>query len=404
MAGRNRVRSDYTLASFLRLVESLAESAQVKSAVEDVLEHMGPSYRGGKVLLELIRFAIRQAESGDDLESAARLDDALGYATGRVLGPELEDKYQLFAGAPDRTRGMVELMVSNVHLTVAGILEDFLERHPDAGLAEVRNHFRRLSKASIQVVEDREAGNYRVHRLDEHSQIRLAEVLTRRTVYEPLTSSATAATELPPESETILSRADAESLLAVMQVRLRRRRLAEIRRVVEHPYSSEPRIQEAFAGAWWVFGGEYAGQSSRRRLTPGLELDIPLLRADGVLHVVELKRANVKVVEPHRTSTIPTVEVHKGVAQIQNYLKLLDENRATVLDHGVDPRRATAVLVIGHPVHQPGYSEAQVKGTTTRRPAGTPRNGRQEVRVRRRRGTERRQLSPGRGRRAARRP
>ena len=87
MAGRKKIRSDSTLASLLRLTHSLAESAQVKSAVQDVLDHIGRSYRGGKAMLDLIRFAIRQAETGNDLESAARLEDALGYAIGRVLNP-----------------------------------------------------------------------------------------------------------------------------------------------------------------------------------------------------------------------------------------------------------------------------------------------------------------------------
>ncbi|MGC5011733.1 Shedu anti-phage system protein SduA domain-containing protein [Streptosporangium sp. DT93] len=314
-------------------------------------------------MLDLIRFAIRQAETGDDLESTARLDDALGYATGRVLSPDLEDKYQLFGGTSNQTFGMFELMASNTHLAISSIFEDFLEQYPEAEVAEARDHFRRLARASIQVVEDREAGIYRVHRLDEEGGIRLANALLRRSAYEPLTTSSHPVTELPPESRTILSRADAETILAGMQLRLRRRKLAEIRRVVEHPYSSESQIQKALTGAWWLFSGEYVGQSLRRRLTRGLELDIPLLRPDGTLHVVELKRAAVKVIQSHRTSTIPAEEVHKGMAQIQNYLKLLDENRDAILSHGVDTRRATAVLVIGHPAFQTEFSETQINET-----------------------------------------
>ncbi|WP_436761998.1 hypothetical protein [Streptosporangium sp. V21-05] len=102
------------------------------------------------------------------------------------------------------------------------------------------------------------------------------------------------------------------------------------------------------------------GQSLRRRLTRGLELDISSLRPDGVLRVAELKRATVKVIASHRTSTIPTKKVHEGVAQAQNYLKLLDENLDAILGHGVDTRRATAVLVIiGHPA----FPEARINET-----------------------------------------
>ncbi|MEU7001779.1 Shedu anti-phage system protein SduA domain-containing protein [Nonomuraea sp. NPDC046570] len=363
MAGRNRIRSDSVMTSFLRLIHSLAESEQVKSAVQDVLDHIGYPYRGGKTMLDLIRFAIRQAEIGGDPGSASRLDDALGYATGRVLSPDLEDRYQLLDGESSRTLGALELAMSNTHLAISVLFEAFLEEHPEAGVVEAREYFRRLAKASIQVVEDREAGTYRVHRLEVDGQIWLAEALLRRTMYEPLTRPAPSVSELPPGSLAILSRADAESVLAGMQLCLRRRKLAEIRRVVEHPYSSERQIQGALTGAWWLFGGEYVGQSLRRRLTRGLELDIPLLRPDGVLHVVELKRAAVKAIEGHRTSTIPSADVHKGVAQAQNYLKLLDENRDMVLEHGVDTRRATAVLVIGHPDLQTRFSEAQINET-----------------------------------------
>ncbi|MGP3912194.1 Shedu anti-phage system protein SduA domain-containing protein [Nonomuraea sp. 10N515B] len=314
-------------------------------------------------MLDLIRFAIRQAETGNDLESAARLDDALGYATGRVLNPELENKYQLLDGAMSRNFTMFELVMSNVHLAISSIFDEFLEEHPQAGVAEAREYFRRLARASIQVVEDREAGIYRVRRLDEEASIWLADTLLRRSSYGPLTASNRLADDLPPESRAILTRADAESVLAGMQLQIRRRKLAEIRRVVEHPYSSERQIQKAITGAWWLFGGEYVGQSLRRRLTRGLELDIPLLRPDGVLHVVELKRAAVRVIQSHRTATIPTEEVHKGVVQAQNYLKLLDENRDKILGHGVDTRRATAVLVIGHPAFQDKFSEVQVNET-----------------------------------------
>jgi hypothetical protein len=359
---RRKIRSDSVLSSFLRLIHSLAETEQVKSATRDVLDHIGHPYRGGIAMLDLIRFAIRQAQITGDPASASRLDDALGYATGRVLSPELESKYQLLDGA-SRTYSAVELITSNVDLAISELFEDFLKEHPQASVTEARDHFRRLAKASVQIVEDREAGRYEVHRLDEESQIWLAETLLRRITYEPLDSRDPAKPDLPPESLAVLARADAESVLAGMQLRMRRKKLADIRRVVEHPYSTEAQIQTALTGAWWLFGGEYVGQSLRRRLAHGLELDVPLLRPDGVLHVVELKRAAVQVIERHRTSTIPTAHVHRGIAQIQNYLKILDENRGSILDHGIDVRRATAVLVIGHPDLSTHFPEGQINET-----------------------------------------
>ncbi|GAA2216572.1 hypothetical protein GCM10009850_120420 [Nonomuraea monospora] len=213
--------------------------------------------------------------------------------------------------------------MSNVHLAISSIFDEFLEEHPQADITEAREYFRRLARASIQVVEDREAGIYRVHRLDEEASIWLATTLLRHSSFEPLTASNSLADDLPPESRAILTRADAESVLSGMQLQIRRRKLAEIRRVVEHPYSSERQIQNALTGAWWLFGGGYVGHSLRRRLTRGLELDIPLLRPDGVLHVVELKRAAARVIESHRTATIPTADVHKGVAQLFSSLVTL---------------------------------------------------------------------------------
>ncbi|GLX94677.1 Shedu anti-phage system protein SduA domain-containing protein [Herbidospora sp. NBRC 101105] len=363
LPARNKVRSDWTLSQLLRLVHSLAENESVKSAVGDVLDHMGDNYRGGKALLDLIRFAIRQAETGSELESAARLDDALGYATGRLLNADVNEKYRLLSGAPHRNTELFAATQATAHHYLLSIFEDFLRDRPDAGIADARVHFERLAAASIKVVKDREAGIYRVHRLIEENHIWLAETLMRRTTYEPVTDSSHPTSDLPPESLAILARADATLILAGMQHRLRRQRLAEIRSVVEHPSSLERDIQEAFSGAWWLFGGEYIGQSLRRRLTCGLELDIPLLRPDGALHLVELKRANVQAIQRHRTSAIPSDGVHEAVGQVQNYLKLLDENREAVLGHGVDVRRATALVVIGHPHLRTEYTESQVNET-----------------------------------------
>lgn len=363
LPARNKVRSDWTLAKLLRLIRSLAESEQVISAVDDVVDHMGPNYLGGKTLLELLRFAVRQAEIGGDAESAERLDDALGYATGRLLNIDVTEKYLLLGGPPQESTKLFESVQATTHHYLLSIFDDFLRGHPDAGVTEARAHFERLAGASIKVVKDRESGIYRVHRLDEEQSIWLAETLERRTIYEPITHSAHPAVNLPPESLALLARADAESVLAGMQLQLRRRKLAEIRSVVEHRYAKERDIQEAFSGSWWLFGGEYIGESVRRRLTRGLELDIPLLRPDGVLHLVELKRANVRAIQNHRQSTIPSDGVHKAVGQVQNYLKLLDENRETILGHGVDTRRATALVVIGHPDFETKYTEAQVNET-----------------------------------------
>lgn len=92
------------------------------------------------------------------------------------------------------------------------------------------------------------------------------------------------------------------------------------------------------------------GELARRQYTPDTILDIPLLRADGSLHVVELKRANIESLVIRRSGHLMLgAPPHQAVSQAQNYLRTLDENRRTILaDYGVDSRRASATIVIGH--------------------------------------------------------
>ncbi|MEV6611406.1 hypothetical protein [Kutzneria sp. NPDC051319] len=86
--------------------------------------------------------------------------------------------------------------------------------------------------------------------------------------------------------ESLLAVDDAELLVGATVLALRSRQLDEIQRVVENPYSKEQRLQQALAGAPWLFGGEFVTGSPVRRLVPGHEVDITLLRPDGVLHVM----------------------------------------------------------------------------------------------------------------------
>jgi hypothetical protein len=75
------------------------------------------------------------------------------------------------------------------------------------------------------------------------------------------------------------------------------------------PRSSTSTRYEAdlgISGHYWIFDGRYVGdEMAYRRLVPGDEYDIPLVRADGALQVVELKLAMglksplVKGIEAH---------------------------------------------------------------------------------------------------------
>lgn len=175
----------------------------------------------------------------------------------------------------------------------------------------------------------------------------VAELLALAPVRDALASSGAAAA--------------GAALLAAQRQRLALKRLSA---VVLDTSTREAELQKALDGEWWLFGGRFIGQHQRRQITVLDQLDIPLLRADGSLHVVELKRAKIpKLVMKHRNHLIVGQEVHLAVAQAMNYLRELDEHSALIRqDLNIDVRRATATVVIGHPVHTE-FSEEQVAQT-----------------------------------------
>lgn len=126
-----------------------------------------------------------------------------------------------------------------------------------------------------------------------------------------------------------------------------------LRAAVEDPSSSEQRLQEILQEHWWMFGSRYVGMTARRKITLLDQFDIPLVRADGALHVVELKKACVpKLLVEHRSHNALGPEVHLAVSQAQNYLAALDRQETVIrAELGLDCRRAFATVVIGHPEH-----------------------------------------------------
>ncbi|MGV9296452.1 Shedu anti-phage system protein SduA domain-containing protein [Amycolatopsis sp. NPDC003676] len=169
---------------------------------------------------------------------------------------------------------------------------------------------------------------------------------------------------LPPEVVQLLEQGNSGDLLAKIQLYVRRDQLAAVRDAVQKPGGLESELQAALANAWWMFGGEFVEKSLRRRLVRTIELDIPLLRPDGVLHVVELKRADVQVARWHRNRPIVANAVHEGVGQAMNYLTLLDEQRTDLLNEfGIDTRRASATVVVGCRTSPEGPPPADIHET-----------------------------------------
>jgi hypothetical protein len=185
-----------------------------------------------------------------------------------------------------------------------------------------------------------------------------------------------------PELVKALAASKGGGLLAeAVELQRRRDQLAALRRTVEDPKSTERTdIHPQLKGMGWIFGGRYVGESTRRQLTTGDVLDIPLLRADGSLHIVELKGAYIPglvrryrgPVDPQevvgRREELPLIvgqEVNEAVGQVMNYLCHLDEDRDHILTKfKIDTRHASATVLIGHPRFTSGsFTPEEIAGT-----------------------------------------
>jgi len=165
-----------------------------------------------------------------------------------------------------------------------------------------------------------------------------------------------------PVDYELVEMADTAALVDLIRRHSRQAALTQLRSLVETPHTKEPAIQRVLENQTWVFGGEYVGISTRRAFSLGDRLDIPLVRGDGSLHGVEIKRANVPdLITSHRGRPAVGTPVHLAVIQAMNYLRGLDEQRSTILsEFGVDCRRASMTVVIGHPMYVTGFTRDEI--------------------------------------------
>lgn len=68
----------------------------------------------------------------------------------------------------------------------------------------------------------------------------------------------------------------------------RRQLVARLHDLIRSKGATETEIQRLIGSAHWLFGGRYVGVADRRNLMPLDQHDIPLLAADGTLHIIEL--------------------------------------------------------------------------------------------------------------------
>ncbi|MFI2257516.1 Shedu anti-phage system protein SduA domain-containing protein [Streptomyces tubercidicus] len=134
----------------------------------------------------------------------------------------------------------------------------------------------------------------------------------------------------------------------------RRSLIAELKRMIADPATTETDLHRKIKGNYWIFGGRYTGVA-RSSIMPMDRHDIPLFCADGSLHIVELKGSHItELAVRHRQHLIPGAEVHEAVMQAANYIRQLDEGGAAMetlyrkSGLNYDLRRGRATVVIGN--------------------------------------------------------
>jgi hypothetical protein len=350
------LRSDYTLKSLLLSLHELA-SQEVAQHFMDALDLMGAQspYKGGKPLVELLEFIQREAHRAGDSASEEGAQDAIAYMTGVLLETDLNVKHDLYNNSGQLTD------IRNLQTTVSGLrafikheIDQLLAEDPSATAADIAAYYEREGRRALRFVRARRAGHYGAFRVRSDIAAWLTDVMVDRVEFR-------AEEDIDPQVDALLATPDADLLVAAAQLRIRRGQLDELETAIENPFTKESGLQRLVERASWLFGGGYVGVSGVRRLTPGSEVDLALLRPDGVLHVVELKKANTRSVKLHRGVPITSDDVNRATAQVANYLRAFDEDRAEILErHGIDARRASGTVVIGHPMYDVDFTEQQV--------------------------------------------
>ncbi len=139
----------------------------------------------------------------------------------------------------------------------------------------------------------------------------------------------------------------------------RRELVAELKAMAIDPSVTETDLQHQMGNSYWLFGGRYVGVADRRNLAPLDQHDIPLITADGTLHIVELKGpCKPNLIHRYRNHYIVGTEVHEATSQAINYIRSLDGLGASLstiyrneFDLDYDFQRVFATVVIGHPAH-----------------------------------------------------
>jgi hypothetical protein len=359
----------------LEQVEKHAADQHVKEWIRQALAHMakgsGGHRRGGTELVALLTEARQRAADYDEWHVVRLLQDSIDYAEGRLLQPAFEEQYRLFQDSvrQEINRKFVAGMISVALQFVAEAGKKYLTEHPNAELSELLGHIDSLGQdaAFLEAPADR-PGRYRIPRGRAERVMWIERVIRDRIDVDDPWEEAQRLAMSPKDLVALVADADGQTLLRAAELQRWAAGLAVLRQVIEDPHATEYQLQQAISGHYWIFGGRYVGdEKAYRRLVPGDEYDIPLVRADGALHIVELKLAmglNSPLVKRHRGAWVAASAINDAVSQAVAYLVGLDEHRQRIREEiGIETRRASAIVLIGHPATQPDVPEEAIYET-----------------------------------------
>ena len=369
------VRADWTLELQLQQVEEHAVDQRVKEWIRRAIAHMargkGGNRLGGVELTGLLAEARQRAADYDEWHVVRLLQDSIDYAEGRILKPVMEEQYRLFQdGIRDEiNRDLIAGMLSTPLQFAAKAGRQFLIEHPGATLPELLDHIECLGQDAkfLDAPADR-PGRYRIPRGRAERAIWIERVLRDRIDIDDAREEAQRLVMSPKALAALAADADGKILLRAAELQRRAAGLTILRQVVEDRNATEHQLQQAISNDYWIFGGRYVGnEKAYRRLVPGDEYDVPLVRADGVLQIVELKLSmglNSPLVKRHRGTWVAASAVNDAVSQSVAYLVGLDEHRLRIRQEiGIETRRASATVLIGHPATQPDVPEEAIYET-----------------------------------------
>ncbi|GES31146.1 DUF4263 domain-containing protein [Streptomyces angustmyceticus] len=366
------VRSDFALQLQLQHVAARAVDPRVKDTLGAVFKHMAGGRsghrRGGRTLITLLEKVRSTAGTADEWQVVRLVQDSLDYAEGRILRPDFEERYQLFQRTTAPLSSHQDYLARTLSASLnffAQLANDYLDQHPEANPSEVLAHVDSVGRDARYMQQSQERpGRYRILRGSAEVAAWLEQVFHERVDVEDPERTARRIVMSPDSLAILAADREGQLLLRAAAVQRRRRGLKVLRKTAEDPEASERDLQRALDGQHWIFGGQFVSQAVQRRLVPGDEVDIPLIRGDGALHIVELKRSmslHGSLVKRHRGCWVPTAEVHDAVSQAVNYLVGLDEHRLRIRDElGIETRRASALVLIGHPSVQPDVAEEDI--------------------------------------------